>query len=106
MYTSKPEGGNTMLRILIASSITLSIWTTVFAAEQLKNDSGQPIDLQTHTPKFEWRKGPSGENWIYDGELPVGAFYAGTEPMRSIAKPISLHNLRLLPGGPVFIRKG
>ncbi len=68
--------------------------------------SDQPIDLGDHTPRFEWRKGASGEHWIYDGELPVGAFYAGTEPMGSIAKPISLHNLRLVPGGPVFIRKG
>jgi hypothetical protein len=72
---------------------------TVSAAEQ-------PLDLLQHTPHFQWRTGPSGEHWIYDGHLPVGAFYAGTEPMRSIAKPISLHDLRLLPGGPVFIRKG
>lgn len=68
--------------------------------------SDQPVDLREHTPHFSWRAGPSGEHWIYDGDLPVGAFYAGTEPMRSIAKPISLHDLRLLPGGPVFIRKG
>ena len=66
----------------------------------------QPVDLGQHTPRFAWRTLPSGEHRIYDGELPVGAFYAGTEPMRSIAKPISLHDLRLLPGGPVFIRKG
>ena len=65
-----------------------------------------PVDLKTHTPQFNWRKAASGENWIYDGELPVGAFYAGSEPMRSIARPISLHDLRLLPGGPVFIRRG
>jgi len=65
-----------------------------------------PGDLAQHTPQFAWRTLPSGEPWIYDGELPVGAFYAGTEPMRSIARPISLHDLRLLPGGPVFIRKG
>ncbi|MFH1921640.1 MAG: hypothetical protein ABIP48_17385 [Planctomycetota bacterium] len=66
----------------------------------------QPVDLSQHTPRFEWRTEPSGEHWIYDGPLPVGAFYAGTEPLGSIAKPISLHDLRLLPGGPVFIRKG
>ena len=41
-----------------------------------------PSDLGQHTPQFAWRTLPSGEHWIYDGELPVGAFYAGTEPMR------------------------
>ncbi len=96
----------TVLRVLPACFIALFVWTAVFAADGLRDDSDRPVDLQKHTPRFEWRTGPSGERWIYDGELPVGAFYAGTEPMRSIAKPISLHNLRLLPGGPIFIRKG
>jgi hypothetical protein len=68
--------------------------------------SEEPIDFRRHTPRFAWRRADSGEHWIYDGELPVGAFYAGTEPMGSIARPISLHHLRLLPRGPVFIRRG
>ena len=68
--------------------------------------ANQVIDLAEHTPHFKWRTLPSGEQWIYDGSLPVGAFYAATDPMTSLARPISLHNLRLLPGGPLFIRKG
>jgi len=75
-------------------------------ADGVATGSDQPIDYRNHKAEFQWRTEPTGEQWIYDGDLPVGAFYAGTEPMRSIAKPISLHNLRLLPGGPVFIRKG
>ncbi len=68
--------------------------------------NARAVDLENHVPHFTWRTTTSGEHWIYDGELPVGAFYAGTEPIGSIARPISLHNLRLLPGGPVFIAAG
>lgn len=92
----------------IQGSITAAVLAVVgtWLASGAVAASDPPVDLERHTPRFTWRPGPSGEHWIYDGELPVGAFYAGTEPIGSIAKPISLHNLRLLPGGPVFIRKG
>ena len=64
------------------------------------------MDLSKHVPQFTWRTVAGGEKWIYDGELPVGALYAGTQPMGGIARPISLHDLRLVPGGPVFIARG
>lgn len=64
------------------------------------------VDLQTHTPQFHWRTGSHGQKWLYDGEMPVGrlfAGYTGTKPMSGIGRPISLHNLRMIPGGPPFI---
>lgn len=67
------------------------------------------VDLENHRPRFNWRTDSDGEEWIYDGEMPVGelfAGFAGTQPMEGIARPISLHNLRLIPGGPLFIAKG
>lgn len=67
------------------------------------------VDLKTHSPRFHWKTGHGGQKWIYDGEMPVGELfsgYTGTQPMSGIARPISLHNLRLIPGGPLFIAKG
>ena len=98
------SSGVVPIRRAAAGAVLGAAWLWLAGAAVSAAD--QPIDLRQHTPQFAWRTLPSGEHWIYDGELPVGAFYAGTEPMRSIAKPISLHDLRLLPGGPVFIRKG
>ena len=95
-----------MLRILVACSITFCGWATLPAAGQPNDSPRQPIDLKNHAPSFQWLAGSGGEHWIHDGELPVGALYAGTQPMRGIARPISLHDLRLLPGGPVFIGRG
>ena len=87
-----------------APMILVAVWGTWVG---LGATAAQPLGgLRQHVPRFQWQTGPSRQWWIYDGPLPVGAFYAGTEPMRSIARPISLHNLRLLPGGPVFIRSG
>jgi hypothetical protein len=98
--SSRPRRGTpvSLATGLIAACLGL-VGPTVPAAEP-------PIDLAHHTPQFAWRAGPGGEHWIDDGDLPVGAFYAGTQPMGSIARPISLHDLRLIPGGPVFIRRG
>ncbi|NOX56840.1 MAG: hypothetical protein GXP27_20850, partial [Planctomycetes bacterium] len=68
----------------------------------------QTVDLANHVPRFTWRIMPDGGRWIYDGDLPVAQFFGGyraSGPMRGIARPISLHNLRLVPGGPPFIAK-
>ena len=94
---------NSRCSMKVAIAILFGI---AWLAEGMAAGSDQPIEFQKHKAKFEWRTGPAGEQWIYDGDPPVGAFYAGTEPMGSIARPVSLHDLRLLPGGPVFIRKG
>jgi len=61
------------------------------------------IDLKKHVPHFNWRTMPDGEKWIYDGDMPVAAFYAGTDPIGGIGRPLALHNARLIPGGPLFI---
>ena len=67
------------------------------------------VDLQTHKPQFHWKTGPAGEKWLYDGEMTVATFFAGctgTESMSGIGRPISFHNLRLIPGGPLSIANG
>jgi len=77
---------------------------TLLGAEIVK--AGPAVDLVNHNPHFRWKTGPNGEKWIYDGDMPVAAFYAGTEPLGSIARPISLHNAKLIPEGPLFIAQG
>jgi len=65
--------------------------------------------MRNHKPKFNWTTGPNAEKWICDGQMPVAEFfagYSGRQSMSGIARPISLHNLRLTPGGPVFIARG
>ena len=67
------------------------------------------VDLKTHKPQFHWKTGPGGAKWIYDGQMPVGELFAGytdTRPTGGIARPISLHDLRLIPGGPLLIARG
>jgi len=42
--------------------------------------------MKPHQPRFHWQTDASGEKWIYDGETPVAAFFAGytgAEPMAS-----------------------
>ena len=56
------------------------------------------IDLKKHVPQFTW-KTSDGEKWIYDGDRPVGALYEGPYPS-------CLHDLRLVPGGPIYIKRG
>ncbi len=68
-----------------------------------------PIDLKNHKPQFRWNTGPDGRQRIYDGEMLVADFYPGPKgpkAMQGIGRPISLHNLRLIPGGPPAINKG
>jgi len=64
------------------------------------------MDLLSHVPSFGCRVTANGERCIYDGDHLVGALYEGTEPLGSIAKPVSLHDLRLIPGGAPFIARG
>ena len=67
------------------------------------------VDLQSHKPRFHWKTDAEGEKWLYDGEMPVGKLFGGytdTKLMSRIARPISLHHLRLIPGGPLFIADG
>ncbi len=67
------------------------------------------VVLNTHKPQFHWETGDDGENWIYDGKLPVAEFFPGhsdSRKLKGIGRPISLHGLRLIPGGPLFIAKG
>lgn len=67
------------------------------------------VDLKTHTPQFHWKTDPQGQKWLYDGDLPVAKFfagYSGAKRLGGIARPISLHALRLIPGGPLSIADG
>ena len=67
------------------------------------------VDLQTHTPQFHWKAGSQGQKWLYDGEMPVAKFFAGYsrgKTLKGIGRPISLHGLRLIPGGPLFVADG
>jgi len=64
-------------------------------------------DLARHVPGFTWRKA-RGEQWLYDGDLPVAQFFGGYragQRLAGIARPVSLHSLRLIPKGPLFIAK-
>lgn len=65
-------------------------------------------DLPHHRPQFHWKTGPGEQKWLYDGEVPVAQFfsgYGGTVAMKGIGRPVSLHSLRLIPDGPLFIAK-
>jgi len=67
------------------------------------------IDLKNHRPRFHWKTGPDGRQSIYDGEMLVADFYPGPKgpkAMHGIGRPISLHNLRLIPGGQLAIANG
>lgn len=67
------------------------------------------MDLQNYKPQFHWKTGAAGEQWLNDGGMSVGRLFAGysaAKSMSGIARPISLHELRLIPGGPLFIAKG
>lgn len=64
------------------------------------------MDSRFHVPRFGWQAAANGEGSIRDGEMPVGTLYAGTQPLGNTARPISLHDLRLIPGGPRFIARG
>jgi len=59
----------------------------------------KPSNLRQHVPKFAWKVRANGEKWIYDGKRPVGALYEGPYP-------VCLHDLRLVPGGPIYIKRG
>lgn len=86
--------------VALAASGLIMALTTGFATAE------SPVDLKNHKPLFRWEISPSGQQSIYDGEAPVADFYGGANAMRGIGRPISLHNLRLIPGGPLAIEKG
>jgi len=85
------------MNVWLIASLTLTAIVLTIAAV----DAGAAAspDLKSHVPAFTWRTQPDGERWIYDGEMPVGALYEGPYP-------ICLHDLRLVPGGPIFIERG
>ena len=64
------------------------------------------MDPESHVPRFRWQTANDGEGRILDGEMPVGAFYAGADPLGYTARPVCLHDLRLIPGGDAFIARG
>jgi len=82
-----------MKRAIVACGLFAAIVGGIAAAEAAE-------DLKNHRPQFRWTTDPEGRHAIYDGPLLVADFYAGSESMRGIGRPISLHNLRLVPGGP------
>jgi hypothetical protein len=84
----------------LAASALIMALTTGFATAE------SPVDLKNHKPLFRWEISPSSQQSIYDGEALVADFYGGANEMRGIGRPISLHNLRLIPGGPLAIEKG
>ena len=53
---------------------------------------------QEHKPNFKWIEQKDGEKGIYDGDMCVSALNEGPYP-------ICFHDLRLVPGGPVFIKR-
>ena len=68
-----------------------------------------PVDLKNHGPRFHWKTGLEGRQSIYDGQMLVADFYPGPKDpkaMHGIGRPISLHNLRLIPGGQLAIANG
>jgi hypothetical protein len=83
---------------------TLALGKAAFA-----QDNVPAVNLESHTPRFHWKTDMDGKQWLYDGETAVGKFFGGYDeksPLKGIARPISLHQLRLIPGGPLFIRDG
>ncbi len=67
---------------------------------------GAGLDLKAHKPHFHWKTTAKGRQCIYDGAMLVAEFYGGSKKMLGIGRPISLHNLRLIPGGPIAIARG
>ncbi|MCF7854918.1 MAG: hypothetical protein K9N51_08975 [Candidatus Pacebacteria bacterium] len=67
-------------------------------------------DTRQRKTEFKWRKNAKGEHCIYDGAEPIAVFYGGTSELpeneSAALRPISLHKLRLTPGGPVMIEEG
>ncbi len=65
---------------------------------------------KNYRPEFKWLKSPAGELCIYDKAEMVAAFYQGTTQLpdndSEALRPVSLHNLRLVPGGKVMIEEG
>ena len=57
------------------------------------------VNPKTHVPHFTWQTRGKGEKWIYDGKRRVGALNEGPYP-------VCLHDLRLVPGGPIYIKRG
>lgn len=85
-------------RLLLAVGALLTYIVTATSA----------TDLAQHEPRFLWKTGPDEQKWLYDGEMPVAqifAGYGGSVAMKGIGRPVSLHSLRLIPGGPLFIAK-
>jgi hypothetical protein len=66
-------------------------------------DGSCEMDYLTHEPRFRWYDTGDGQCGIRDGDMPVGRLYTGTEPLGRTARPICLHDLRLIPGGRPFI---
>lgn len=81
--------------------IGLMILSLALAGGFRPESKPRPENLSTHLPRFVWQTLDNGEKWIYDGDMPVGALFEGPD-----FRPISLHDLRLVPGGPVFIERG
>lgn len=89
--------------------VSLIAATLAFETTVLAQQTARAIKRKSHTPQFHWMTDADGDQRLYDGELPVGQFfagYSGKTPLKGIARPISLHNLRLIPGGRPFIRNG
>ena len=84
----------------IACALLLGLSSSEVAA------ADTPVDLKKHRPRFHWKTGPDGRQSIYDGEMLVADFYPGPKAMHGIGRPISLHNLRLIPGGQLAIANG
>lgn len=67
-------------------------------------------NLKEYQPDFKWLESSSGELCIYDKAKMVAAFYPGTSLLpdnnSAALRPVSLHNLRLIPGGQVMIEEG
>ena len=95
-----------MRQRLLQTVVACGLLATVVVADAVAESA---VDPRSHKPQFHWKIGANGDRWIYDGEMPVGRLFAGyadTTPTSGIGRPISLHQLRLIPGGPLFIANG
>lgn len=86
--------------------LTWRILGLLFAAATLEvTPAGIQVDLKNHKPRFHWEMDAQGQYRIHDGEKRVADFYDGSQGMQGIGRPISLHNLCLIPGGPPAIER-
>ena len=63
-----------------------------------------------YRPRFTWNADNPDGPAILDGGVHVASFYGGADelpaPHGKAVRPVSLHNLRLAPNGPIAIREG